>query len=205
MASSRHHRLGAVTQAALPEALRAVELYHRHLPKCTGGLAAFRAESQAGGPCGWLIVGRAVARVLDQDGWLEVVRCATIAPKQVHPSIPVSGRHCYGAASALYSAAEAWANGGGQHRPLLTYTLGHESGASLVAAGWLPCGATSKRARQWGCKSRPRKERAAMVAAPKTRWVAPSSVAAAVARGWAVEGLVDAPSTEPSELVSQGR
>ena len=186
MASSRHHRLGAVTQVALSEALRAVELYHRHLPKCMGGLVAFRADSEAGGPCGWLIVGRAVARVLDQDGWLEVVRCATLTPKQVHPSIPVNGRHCYGAASALYRAAEAWANGGGQHRPILTYTLGHEVGASIVAAGWRPCGMTSKQSEQWSRKSRPRKERPALVAAPKTRWVPPTSIAVALSRGWEV-------------------
>lgn len=186
MSSSRHHRLGAVTQVALSEALRAVELYHRHLPKCVGGLVAFRADSMAGGPCGWLIVGRAKAIPLDKDGWVEVVRCATLTPKQVHPSIPVAGRHCYGAASALYRAAEAWANGGGQGRSLVTYTLEHESGASLIAAGWLPCGSTSKHPRQWGCKSRPRKKRSDLLAAPKTRWVPPTSIAAALSRGWEV-------------------
>ena len=138
MASSRHHRLGAVHRVALSEALRAVEVYHRHLPKCVGGLVAFRADSEAGGPCGWAIVGRAKAIPLDRDGWLEVVRCATLTPKQVHPSIPVVGRHCYGAASALYRAAEAWANGGGPARPIVTYPLAHESGASLLAADWLP-------------------------------------------------------------------
>jgi len=187
MASSRHHRLSAVHRVALSEALRAVELYHRHLPKCVGGLVAFRATSEAGGPCGWLIVGRAKAIPLDQDGWVEVVRCATLTPRQTHPWIPVSGRHCYGAASALYRAAEDWANGGGQHRPLVTYTLEHESGASLRAAGWLPCGATSDKPRQWSCKSRPRTIRTGHLAAPKTRWIAPSSAADAVARGWTVE------------------
>jgi hypothetical protein len=86
-----------------------------------------------------VIVGRPVARGL-QDGWtLEVVRLATDGTP--------------GACSALYSAAWRAARAQG-YRRLVTYILAEESGISLRAAGWKEVAAV--RGRSWHCPSRPR-------------------------------------------------
>lgn len=70
---------------------------------------------------GVVMVGRPVARHLD-DGWtLEVTRCCTDSTKN--------------AASMLYGAAARAAKALGYKR-LITYTLKEERGTSLVAAGW---------------------------------------------------------------------
>lgn len=59
--------------------------------------------------------------------------------------------------------------------PVLSYTLGEESGGSLQAAGWREVGQT--RGGQWACPSRARAGRGEVAAAPKTRW----------APGWALD------------------
>jgi hypothetical protein len=70
---------------------------------------------------GVAVVGRPVARALD-DGWtLEVTRVATDGTRN--------------ACSALYGAAWRAARALG-YRKLVTYTLPEEGGASLRGAGW---------------------------------------------------------------------
>jgi hypothetical protein len=88
---------------------------------------------------GVAIVGRPVARQLD-DGWtLEVTRVATDGTKN--------------AASALYGAARRATFALGYKR-LVTYTLPSESGASLRAAGYRCLGEAG--GGSWSRESRPR-------------------------------------------------
>ena len=176
-----------VTVAPLPAALRACRAHHRHLPRVLGGLVALevrradRPDPQPplvgpdlGEPCAWGIIGRPVARELDGSGWAELTR--SIVPDGAPP----------GCASAILGAAARWARA--QGRPLVTYTLAHEPGVSLRAAGWVEMTSPHDRRTpsQWGCPSRARAVRAAAIAAPKRRWVPPWALPAAIARGWAV-------------------
>lgn len=88
---------------------------------------------------GVAIIGRPVARGLD-DGWtLEVTRVATDGTRN--------------AASALYGAARRATFALG-YRKLVTYTLPSESGASLRAAGYRLIGEAG--GGSWSCPSRPR-------------------------------------------------
>ena len=89
---------------------------------------------------GVAIVGRPVARMLD-NGWvLEVNRCCTDGTRN--------------ACSALYGAAWRAARALG-YRRLITYTLPSEGGASLRGAGWRVVGQTTN-VNGWSCPSRPR-------------------------------------------------
>jgi hypothetical protein len=160
MSASRRRRLGHVHPCGIATALDGIAREHRHLPRAISGLAAWEAVSAIGWPVGWLLMGRPVSRELAGRGWVEVTRCAT------------TGR-CWGAASALYRAAEEWA--AAQDRPILTYTLGSEPGASLVAAGWQHVGWT--RGGQFRCSARPRAVvRNGEIAEPKRRWASPRSL-----------------------------
>jgi hypothetical protein len=58
--------------------------------------------------------------------------------------------------------------GTGARRPDRDLHLEHETGFSLVAAGWVPVGVT--KGGQWGTPSRPREVRPAAIAGPKTIW-----------------------------------
>ena len=88
---------------------------------------------------GVAIVGRPVARRLD-DGWtLEVNRCCTDGAKN--------------ACSMLYGAAWRAAKAMGYKR-MVTYTLAEEGGASLRASGWKLIGQAG--GGNWNTKSRPR-------------------------------------------------
>jgi hypothetical protein len=88
---------------------------------------------------GVIIVGRPVARGLDDTWTLEVTRCCTDGTPN--------------AASKLYGAAARAARALGYKR-LVTYTLKSESGTSLKAAGWKWLYDT--RGGSWNCESRPR-------------------------------------------------
>jgi len=88
---------------------------------------------------GVVIVGRPVARWLDNGWTVEVTRCCTNGYKN--------------ACSMLYAAAWRAAKALGYKR-LITYILATEKGTSLKAAGWKclgKCGGGT-----WNCKSRPR-------------------------------------------------
>jgi hypothetical protein len=155
----------------LAEPLRRCAEHHRHLPRVAGGLVGvevIRADTRW--PVAWGIIGRPVSRHLDGSGWAELTR--SIVPDGAPP----------GCASAILGAAARWARE--QGRPLVTYTLAHEPGTSLRAAGWVELAVDARTPRQWGCPSRPRAIRPAIVAAPKRRWVPPWAVPQALARGW---------------------
>lgn len=102
---------------------------------------------------GVAIVGRPVARTLD-DGWtLEVTRVATDGTKN--------------ACSALYASAWRAARAMGYQR-LITYTLPSEGGASLRAAGWRTVHRT--KGGNWNTPARPRVDTEARLAGQKQLW-----------------------------------
>lgn len=104
----------------LPEANEFVRQWHRHNKPVPGAKFCMAAHDEEK-IVGVAIVGRPIARLLD-DGWtLEVNRVATDGTKN--------------ACSFLYGACRraAWALG---YRKLITYTLPDESGSSLRAAGF---------------------------------------------------------------------
>lgn len=127
-----------IVPISLAEANELVARWHRHSNPTVGhkfslGLAV--GDEMVGAA----IVGRPVARPLD-DGWtLEVLRCVT------------AGRR--NACSTLYGASWRAARALG-YRKLVTYTLKSESGSSLRASGWRTVGEVG--ARSWDTPSRPR-------------------------------------------------
>jgi hypothetical protein len=120
---------------------RYVERHHRHSVPVAGAKFAL-AAALAGEVVGVAIVGRPVARGLD-DGWtLEVLRVCT--------------RGARNACSFLYGRAWRAARALG-YRRLVTYTRADELGTSLTAAGWRVVGEVT--ARSWDTPSRPRVDR----------------------------------------------
>jgi hypothetical protein len=106
-----------LTQA---EAKAFVAQHHRHHRPPVGSLFQIGLSSN-GEVCGVVIVGRPVARLL-QDGWTaEVLRLCTNGTPN--------------ACSKLYAAAWRAAQSLGWKR-LITYILDTENGASIKAAGW---------------------------------------------------------------------
>lgn len=129
-----------VTPLTLGEANVLVKRWHRHHAPPQGALfaiaASVRGEDE---PCGAVIVGRPVARML-QDGFTaEVVRLVTNGRKN--------------ACSLLYAAAWRAARAMG-YRRLVTYILNTESGTSLTAAGWSLVGEAG--GGSWSRDGRPR-------------------------------------------------
>jgi hypothetical protein len=106
---------------------------------------------------GVAIVGRPVARLLDDGQTLEVVRVATDGHRN--------------ACSLLYAAAWQAAKALG-YRRMITYTRQDESGASLRAAGWRIV-ASRPPSPGWSRPSRPRHDHGTEHTA-RHRWQAPS-------------------------------
>lgn len=122
----------------LAEANRLVELWHRHHRPCLGHRFSIGvAEGER--ICGAAIVGRPVARKLDNGLTCEINRLVT------------DGTH--NACSKLLSAAWRAARALGYQR-LITYTLESEGGSSLKAANWKCVGTTP--GKSWSVPSRPR-------------------------------------------------
>lgn len=124
---------------SIAEARAVVGRLHRHNKPPQGGLFAVGVEED-GELVGVAIIGRPVARMLD-DGWTcEVVRVATTGARN--------------ACSMLYGAASRAAKALGFRR-IYTYTLAEEPGTSLKASGWAH-DADLKARPTWSCPSRPR-------------------------------------------------
>lgn len=135
-----------VVPITLREAHAFVARVHRHHRPARGGLFALAAAElgEVGAPdhavVAVAVVGRPVARALD-DGWTaEVTRLA---------AIPAARNAC----SMLYGAAWRAARALGWRR-LVTYTLASESGASLRGAGWRELGRAG--GGSWSRRQRPR-------------------------------------------------
>lgn len=137
------------------EANAFVSAHHRHHGPVRGDV--FRVAASDGTQIvGVAIVGRPVARRL-QDGWtLEVTRLCTLGGSNV--------------CSFLYAAAWRAARALGWKR-LITYTLPSEGGASLRAAGWKLIGEAG--GGSWSRKQRPRVDTHPMQL--KLKWQAPCS------------------------------
>lgn len=123
----------------LAEANELVSRWHRHHKPVVGHKFSFGVVSETGDIVGALIVGRPVARMLDNGLTLEVTRCVTDGTKN--------------ACSALYGAARRATFALGYKR-LITYTLPEEGGASLRGAGWKLMGEAG--GGTWNRKDRPR-------------------------------------------------
>ena len=140
----------SIVPCSIQDAKEYVFQFHRHHGPPVSGLFAM-ACAKGESVCGVAIVGRPVARSLD-DGWTaEVTRCATDGT--LH------------APSKLYAACWRAARSLG-YRRLITYTLASEPGTSLLAAGWRTVGQV--KGRSWDCRSRPRVDRAPLQ--DKIRW-----------------------------------
>lgn len=123
------------------EACEYVRQYHRHhLPPQGHKFSVAVADQDK--VVGVVIVGRPVARHLDNGRTLEVIRCCTDGTKN--------------AASMLYATAWRAAKAMG-YRRLITYTLIEEPGTSLRAAGWKTLYKT--KGGSWNRSSRPRLDR----------------------------------------------
>ena len=143
-----------ITPINLLEANAFVEKIHRH-HKPVPGCKFCVAVSDNNKVVGVAIVGRPVARHLD-DGWtLEVNRCCTDGTKN--------------ACSMLYGASWKAAKALGYKR-LITYTLPVEGGASLRASGWKVVGLRG--GGNWNCSSRPRIDTDEMLQGQKLLWEA---------------------------------
>lgn len=141
---------------SLREANAFVDEVHRHHGPTRGHKFSVGVEQLIGQDrelVGVAIAGRPVARNLD-DGWhLEVLRLATVGTKNV--------------CSMLYSACARAGMGMGYPREnILTYILESESGASLLAAGWVKVAETG--GGSWSRPSRRRVDSHPLEA--KTRW-----------------------------------
>ena len=134
----------------LSEANALVERWHRHHGRVIGHKFSL-GVADGDRVCGAAIVGRPVARHMD-DGWtLEVNRLVTDGTKN--------------ACSMLYATCWRAARAMG-YRKLITYILSSEPGASLTAAGWKNVGATS--GGSWSKPSRPRVDKHPTI--PKLRF-----------------------------------
>jgi hypothetical protein len=120
------------------EACEYVRQYHRHHIPPQGHKFSIAVDDEEK-VVGVIMVGRPVARHLDNGRTLEVTRCCTDGTKN--------------AASKLYAAAWSAAKALG-YRRLITYTLASEPGTSLRAAGWKELYKTS--GGSWNVPSRPR-------------------------------------------------
>jgi len=120
------------------EACEYVRQYHRHHIPPQGHKFSI-AVADEDKVVGVIMVGRPVARHLDNGRTLEVTRCCTDGTKN--------------AASKLYAAAWQTAKGLG-YRRIITYTLVTEPGTSLRAAGWKELYKTA--GGSWSVPSRPR-------------------------------------------------
>ena len=147
----------AAVPVKLKEASEFVANFHRHNKAPRGGLFAVGA-SDGSGLVGVAIVGRPVARGLDDGQTAEVIRCCVVqnAPK--------------GACSFLYAKCWQAARALGWAR-LITYTLQAESGASLRGAGWRVVAELQARD-PIGWQNRPGREWQPVVGQAKLRWEA---------------------------------
>ena len=148
-------QLLTIVPCFLGEASEFVANFHRHNKAPLGGIFAIGA-SDGEQFVGVAIVGRPVARGLQDGTTLEVTRCCVTdgAPK--------------GTPSALYAACWRAAKALGWRR-LVTYTLATESGASLRGAGWrVIAEREARQPAQW--QSRPGREWQSVVGQAKLLW-----------------------------------
>ena len=148
-------RVAPITMA---ESVAYVAARHRwHKKKVPGHKFSVSVVDREGTVRGVAIVGRPCARGLQDGLTLEVRRCCTDGARN--------------ACSMLYAAA--WRAGLALgYRRIVTYTLEHEPGASLRAAGWVRVRVTRRSGGySWSCASRPREDPEPGTDVPKQVWM----------------------------------
>lgn len=128
-----------------------VRIHHRHRGPVVGHRFSIGLTDTHGTLRAVAIVGRPVARHIDQNFACEVVRLASDG--------------CPNACSMLYGSSARISKQMGFRR-CITYTTVDESGVSLIAAGWVVTGRT--KASTWNTPSRPRVDRYPLT--EKVRW-----------------------------------
>lgn len=152
-------------------ALKQVRAWHRHLPKLQGGLFAARVIGPDGQCCAVGIFGNPCQEWQD-TGRGYITRIA--AQEKLQPV----GNHAAPACTMLYGALCRAAKALG-YREAWTYTLPHEPGISLRAAGFIDMGMTDG-----GEHDRPsRRRKPAVNAEPKRRWLRRLTVTSAYHQG----------------------
>jgi len=131
--------MGNISPRTQKECFAFVKEHHRHHNVPQGALWHHGLEDDTGNLVGVAIVGRPVAKALDDGYTCEVTRLCTTGYDN--------------ACSALYAAAWRVAKDKGFRR-ILTYILEDEPGTSCVAAGWKYLGTTP--GKSWNVPSRPR-------------------------------------------------
>lgn len=129
-----------IVPITLAEANTFVEQHHRHHGRVQGHKFSIGLAS-GDQIVGVAIIGRPVARHMDDGATLEVTRCCTDGVRN--------------GCSMLYGAAWRAAKALG-YRRLITYVLASEPGASLRGSGWKLVGVRG--GGSWNCPSRPRVE-----------------------------------------------
>lgn len=148
-----------IAPCSVKAALKQISAWHRHLPKLQGALFAARvigpdgeccAVATFGNPCQeWQDTGRGViTRVAAQAG------------------LPGVGEHAAPACTMLYGSLCRAAKALG-YREAWTYTLPHESGKTLMGAGFIDMGLTDGGEHDRASRHR----KAAVNPAPKRRWL----------------------------------
>ena len=148
-----------IVPVTLVEAKRFVGLHHRHNKPPVGWMFGC-GLSVHGKLVGVAIVGRPVARALDNTGSVEVTRVCTIGTRNAN--------------SMLYGAVLRAATALGYERAY-TYTLQSESGSTLRAVGFAVDAQLPER-KTWSCKSRHRVQvdlfgNQTRPTEPKLRWL----------------------------------
>jgi hypothetical protein len=147
----------SIIPLSLKEANEFVTKYHRHNKKCTGhkfSIGAIHNDNLVG----VVIVGRPVARKLDNKFTLEINRNCVLdtAPK--------------GTCSFLYSRAiKIWQSMGG--KKIITYTLDTESGSSLKAVNFSKEGIVKTFKKNTGWTNRANRIWQKVQSIPRIRWV----------------------------------
>ncbi len=135
------------------EAQAFVNAHHRHHKAPVGDIFRIGLKDQ-GVLIGCIMVGRPVARRLDNGTTLEVNRLCVLDGYK-------------NACTMLYGAAARAGRALG-YKHILTYTLEIESGTSLRAAGWDREGTT--KGQSWSVPSRPREQKSLFQQYDKVRW-----------------------------------
>ena len=152
-ASAGYARGLEIVPLNLDEANAYVVKFHRHHKPTVGHKFSLGVADESGTVRGVAIVGRPVARHLDNGWTLEVNRCCTDGVRN--------------GCSILYGAAWRVAKAMGYKR-VITYTLPSEGGASLRGAGWTCVG--ERGGGNWNVKSRPRVDTAQELQGQKWLW-----------------------------------
>lgn len=144
-----------IVPITLREANDFVEQYHRHSARTSNDGGKFAIGLYLDGRLvGAAIVGRPIARMLQEPGTAELLRCC------VGPDAPD------GAGKTLNARCKRiWQLMGGTR--LVTYTLASETGGSLSGAGFKRV--AEAHSAQWKTRGRPHRDIAAQ---PKHRWEA---------------------------------